>query len=118
MPFENNDQLLCYSKDDVVVYPDSTYNCDKTVDIEENIKEDQVLTLFPNPTSKFLNIKINTKPSFKASVRIFNVSGIEVHSCFITDKETQIDLSFLNRGVYFVQFSNQNTLVSKLIIKE
>ena len=31
-PFENGDELLCFSKDNVVYYPDSTYNCDKTVE--------------------------------------------------------------------------------------
>lgn len=118
LPFENNDQLLCYSKDNLVLYPDSTYNCDKTVGIVEIIKEDQIFTLYPNPTTQVINIKINSKTPSKGHVRIFNMNGVEVHRSIIYEKETQIDVSFLNKGVYFVQFINQNKLESRLFIKE
>ena len=118
VPFENNEDLLCFSKNDVALYPDSTYYCDKTLEIEEINREDYYFTLYPNPTIDFLNIKINSKGPIKGLVRIFNVNGMEVYKRSINEKEVQIDVSFLNKGVYFVQFINNNELKTKLFVKE
>ncbi|MBN2747245.1 MAG: T9SS type A sorting domain-containing protein [Bacteroidales bacterium] len=118
MPFENKDLLLCYSKDDVALYPDSTYNCDKTIDIVEFVKEDQELIIYPNPTTKNLTIKINGEIPVKGFVRIFNANGMEVYRSAINEKEVLIDVSFLNKGVYFVQYFNEFKWASKLFVKE
>jgi hypothetical protein len=118
VPFENNEGLLCFSKDGTVLYPDSTYDCDKTIDVKEINIEDCLFSFYPNPTTEFLNIKINSKSPIKGFVRIFNMNGMEVHRSYIKENETQIDVSLLNNGVYFIQFINRNKLMSKLFIKE
>lgn len=116
-PFENGDELLCFSKDDVVLYPDSTYFCDKTVKIIET-EDKQTFNVYPNPVQSVLTIE--TDYAFKNSclVKIFSAGGVEVFRQKVTSNKINIDVSQLAKGFYIIQFVNGDSVLSEKFVKE
>jgi hypothetical protein len=116
-PFENSDELLCFSKNDLVLYPDNTYNCDKTVKVEENI-ERQAFSIYPNPVNSKMTIV--TDYIFKGTcvVKIYTTTGTEIIGQEISSTITNIDVSQLVDGFYIVQFVNGKSVQSKKFVKE
>ena len=70
------------------------------------------ISIYPNPASDYLAIKINNKAINKdASVKIFNTQGQQVYG-LASNNETQIDVSQLSNGIYFLEV-NDSELVYK-----
>ncbi len=67
------------------------------------------LKIFPNPSTGIINILIADNAQF---VEVFNVSGMCLYKSKIT---SQIDLSFLNKGFYFLKTDTNQT--AKISIK-
>lgn len=63
------------------------------------------LTLFPNPTSDFIQIFELTKTK---SYKIYNVIGVLVHSGQAYNS-VKIDIQNLTNGIYFLKFDNGYT---------
>lgn len=118
LPFENNHWLSCYSLDDIVLYPDSTAYCDKSIGIKSMDQEKLTFSLYPNPTKNYLNISINNMYPVKGELKVINVNGTEVFRSIVEEELTQIDIGFLCKGVYFIQFSNENHMLSKMFMKQ
>ena len=77
----------------------------------------QELTIFPNPANNILNIKSSwLNQNAGGTVSIYSVIGNVVKSEKLSN---EIDVSFLNTGLYFIQFSNnqQRTACIKIIKK-
>jgi len=71
------------------------------------------LVVYPNPTSDMLNIEAKGTIS---SVEVMNVLGQTVLSTVSTSNRTQIDISTLNAGNYFVRVtSNDNSSVLQVL---
>ena len=49
---------------------------------------------------------------------IFNVSGEKVFERQLTDNETQLEISALPRGVYFVRLQNEKMVEVGKMVKE
>ncbi len=79
--------------------------------------QSDVLAIFPNPakdkiTLSFARITGNTQLS------IFNVSGKKVIERQLTVTETQLDISTLPQGVYFVRVQDEKMVeVGKMVKK-
>ncbi|WP_422361567.1 BspA family leucine-rich repeat surface protein [Reichenbachiella sp.] len=69
--------------------------------------------VFPNPTSGQLIIKLNESNSLPIDLRFFNITGVELFSINGVNNQS-IDLSHLNKGVYFIQ-SNVETEVIRIV---
>jgi hypothetical protein len=85
-------------------------------DVEE-IKYKDVIAITPNPandkiTISSLAIKGNTQLS------IFNISGEKVLERQLIKNETQLDISALQRGVYFVRLQNEKMVEMGKMVKE
>ncbi len=80
---------------------------------EINLETD--IVLYPNPTTGILTIQ---KPEslFIERIRIHNVLGQVVMD--VPYYEKNLDLSALKSGMYFIEFSNANTLVNKTVLKK
>jgi len=79
-------------------------------------KNEDVISLYPNPASQILNIHMKDS-QFDGRLIISDISGRLVYQSEINDAQV-IDLSSFTRGLYFVTISNQNFKESqKLIIK-
>ncbi|MES2763359.1 MAG: T9SS type A sorting domain-containing protein [Bacteroidota bacterium] len=70
--------------------------------IKENVNNE--FALFPNPTTGM--ITITSKILVTAmNIAVYNVVGDMVHENKTTQSKTQLDLSYLSNGVYFVKVS-------------
>ncbi|KAA9325016.1 CUB domain-containing protein [Adhaeribacter soli] len=79
------------------------------------------LTLFPNPTSGLVNLKINAAAS-KISLQVLNTLGQEVLSRQLqtNGKETELslDLSSVAKGVYLIRVNaGEQVYIRKLIVE-
>lgn len=95
-----------------------TSNCYNVVGVGiNNIRVDNSVVLFPNPTKSFVNINFN-KSKELVVVEINDISGKTVLSKeFINISNTKLNVSTLNRGVYYVSIKTQeNIQVLKLVI--
>jgi len=71
-------------------------------------------TLFPNP-AKESYVNISSEINGIRKVSVFNVLGQQVMNTFLTSD--RLDISKLNRGIYFVEIENgQATTTKKLVI--
>jgi len=83
------------------------------------VKESQKsrFSIYPNPSS--IQISIETSEiSTQSQLSILNVSGLHLITRQITGPKTQIDISNLPIGVYFVRLTNERTVEVEKFIKQ
>ena len=73
--------------------------------------------LYPNPVSDFLNIRVS-ELSAGATVRVFNLSGVEVLSQRLTKTPQTIPVSKLQPGIYVIHIENGIQLTREKFVKE
>lgn len=102
-------------------FEDRTFNITVTdpdnTSSTNDFTKDNVVSIYPNPTSDKLNIKTENK-SFNY-LQILTIRGIIVLEKSIKNNTT-INVSKLNQGVYFVKFYNKtdsNKVIKRLIIE-
>ncbi len=71
-----------------------------------------IVSVYPNPTTDFVNINSNS-PLDK--IELLSVTGKKLN---VYDNTNKIDISSLNRGVYFLKVYSENRFISKKIIKQ
>lgn len=91
----------------------SGYALDPVLNIEVESLSD--IIMFPNPANEMLNFKTNNSLE---SIQIFNVIGQEVLNKKLNQRESTIDISYLNPGVYLVKVKSQEIFKSFRLIKE
>lgn len=69
----------------------------------ETTKNDVTLNIYPNPTSDFVNIRLNDSFSGTGKVTIFDMSSSIVNSENILNQNARVDVSNLIAGVYLVK---------------
>jgi hypothetical protein len=75
------------------------------------------VNIYPNPTSSVLNYIV--KNDFViATIVINDISGKEVFRNTVGNNPTQIDVSNLSAGVYFITFNSDKNTATKKFIKE
>ena len=93
---------------------DSTYYYFHTVGINDHNQTISTLNIYPNPATDKITIKTPVKGSFS----IHNISGQELIIRQITEPKTQIDISSLPSGIYFVRLSGDRTVEVGKFIKQ
>lgn len=89
-----------------------------TLGINENIKEDSSVLVYPNPTSDTLSIDYHNDENLTFNINIINSNGIIVKSKVLKDSRT-VNIKDLSNGVYIVEIkADQFTTRKKLIIKK
>lgn len=117
IPFENSDQLICFSNNNNVIYPDSTFNCDKTLSINTTPVSNDI-NIFPNPVVDYLTINTNLSSNNKSTISIMTTTGQEIIKKEVSENEIKLNLSSLAKGFYILQIKNENIIISKKIIKQ
>ena len=79
--------------------------------IGENMS--QSLELYPNPTNGVLNFNGNT---LVEDIQVIDNHGKIVFEVNLNSFKGSLDLSHLNRGIYFVKASSNSGLIHKKII--
>jgi hypothetical protein len=79
------------------------------------LKESRV-SLYPNPASEYVTIRIAAPVT--SQLTISNINGEELITRQITQPKTQLDISSLPSGVYFVRLTSEKSVVTGKIIKQ
>lgn len=120
---QNNPNLTCifvddknnipanWHKDPTATYVETQAECD-VLDTED-FKETR-FSVYPNPTSKFLNFETNSDVKI-IQTTIINITGKVVHT---SKSKRQIDVSNLNNGIYFLKIKTNQGITIKKFIKE
>lgn len=97
-----------YYIDDILLYDQSTVGFNE-------LNNGASVSVYPNPVNDILNINVNaTKENL--TIKITDVVGRDVLNI---EYESQLDISFLEKGIYFVSILQGNkTLVTKKIVKQ
>ncbi|TYA59148.1 T9SS type A sorting domain-containing protein [Formosa maritima] len=67
----------------------------------------QDISIYPNPTSDKINIKLNSSENH--SVYIYNILGKKVMDQNLNGTNSSIDVSNLSNGIYLLSFKNTNS---------
>lgn len=88
--------------------------CPINIGINEN--ENFHFDLYPNPVNEKLVIQIDNFESTTAS--IYNIIGELIFSQQIKNEKTEIDLTSISNGIYFVKVINEERSITKRIVKQ
>ena len=77
----------------------------------------KLIKTYPNPTTDKFTVE-SSAMMVDTRLSLFNVNGEELIKRQITKPKTQIDISNLSTGVYFIRFKNEKTVEMGKIIKE
>ena len=90
-----------------------------TSSVEDYITEDSEISMFPNPTTDYLNIKFNLRDFYTVDFQITDIIGIVRNE--MNAKGTEISVSLpvheLPAGIYFLQIHIDGQTTSKKFIK-
>ncbi|MBP1840123.1 S8/S53 family peptidase [Formosa algae] len=90
----------------------------ESLSVSEVTAEDTIV-VFPNPVNDVLNIKLNSNTYQDIKVNLYNLVGQkQLEATFNTQKDVEIDVSQLSKGIYFlnVQDDNNTIITTKKII--
>ncbi len=89
------------------------YNSDYWLGIEE--KEQNEISISPNPTTGFINVKSKSPMS---SLKLFTISGIEILEMNIHENQQQLDVSVLEAGIYLLEIEIEGRFYVKKLVVE
>jgi len=81
-----------------------------------NFQLQNQVSLYPNPASTFVNIKLEDISASKAT--ILDINGRILQFVIINDNNKTIDISNLDTGIYFIQITTDKGIVSKKFVKQ
>jgi hypothetical protein len=90
---------------------------DQLTDVDSQPEKNEYFRANPNPSNDRITI---SQPSITENTQlsIFNISGEKVMERQLTSSETQLDISALLQGVYFVWVQDEQRVEVKKIIKQ
>ena len=72
-------------------------------------------SIYPNPTAEIIHVQ--TPFTGPTSIVIMTMSGQEVYSASFDESSKQIDLSPLQKGIYFITIRSKDFVITRKIIK-
>ena len=114
---ENWGNTRCYIHNGDLLYSNYSHggnNCIDPLMGVENISEDNSITLYPNPTSKDVNI---SSENIINSIEVFNSIGQRVYQTKVNSKSKSINISSLSKGVYIIVANTDKGYIRKKLIK-
>lgn len=97
------------------IIPSLYVNYCKTLTVEENITDEKLLNIFPNPATSEINIRAGINEPF--ILTIIDPEG-QIYINKKINKNSSVDISFLNKGIYFVSCMDGVCIkLKKLIIQ-
>ncbi|MBI1185612.1 T9SS type A sorting domain-containing protein [bacterium] len=97
-----NWKLLPRDKNDIDGY--HTRYPESVAEINKNIN----LQAYPNPTTGMLRVRFDAKPTDKSRISIVDLTGKTVYSENVSGGSTQIDLTSLNNGIYYLKIDTDS----------
>jgi hypothetical protein len=93
-----------------MIRPIFTTESNKTMNVQNNAKEEMGVVVYPNPVHDIFTISV-TDSNFEGA-KLLDINGVVVGN--IQPNERNFDLSNFSSGVYFLKLINSNQ-VHKLI---
>ena len=79
----------------------------------QNVNEEvQVLSLYPNPASNIVNVKINTAINGSIEVVVLNAMGQKINTVQTLDNKATIDVAALPGGYYMIACYNNGVKIA------
>jgi len=105
-----------------LAYANGSHNTD-TIELQakgwatglNNVKKQNEVSLFPNPAKDAITFKYPTSKAI--DVTIYNVLGAKVKSFTHSSNETTLNISNLEKGLYFIRFYDNGNVTSKSFTK-
>lgn len=134
----NDKVMVCHNNKEICVSPNSVQshldhgdklgsctasarieskNSDKILNSTENQNSAEDITVYPNPVTSLLNIKVSEVHS-GATLELYNSLGMKLQSQDLTSALEVMSLDKLPAGMYFLNIKNGNEITVKKIIKE
>jgi len=83
------------------------HDSNSSVGIYENSFEEEDLIIFPNPTNGIFTLQTKTG---SMNVTIYGSDGKTLHQFLITETYTEIDITALQKGIYFLKINNSESV--------
>ena len=104
---------------------DETQNCEADYEKQMEVKfvpvkEYAFLDVFPNPGNGIftLNLRTNKENNSLMQVNVYDITGSCLFKGTVNENLTNLDLSFLSKGIYYLHTSTKDdSFNQKLIIK-
>jgi len=116
VPYElNNCELVAFIQDVTTkeVMQSSKVNLGQVVGLEE--MDEKYTRIYPNPATD--NVLIETASMMK-HIRIFNISGQKVYELSLDQNKVDLNIDFLNQGMYLIELETENgTSMQKLTVR-
>ena len=94
---------------------DGTASFSDIISIERD--ENNLVSIYPNPATNYIDLRCNFNKNAKATIKIFNSFGQIVSTEIVKENTTNIDISSFVSGVYFVKVvTDTNEYIEKLIV--
>lgn len=114
--FDGNTIYVYYLGDTLDVIITKYYSGSVPTQINDNLIIDDNLMIYPNPSEKILNFSYFTGIINK--IKIYGVDGRVRIFNNINNSEAAINISSLEKGIYFINILTTNGLISKKFIKK
>ncbi len=90
-----------------------------TMGIEDNLEISLLLSVYPNPTTTFVNLKIDKENLENLSYELYDMDGKKLSSQKIKDKITNIPMELFPSATYILQVLNSTDKIKSFkIIKK
>ncbi|MDR2084882.1 MAG: T9SS type A sorting domain-containing protein [Bacteroidales bacterium] len=107
-------KLLCHWQNETLLYHNSSYEtCFESSLLIENYSK---FNIYPNPVKDILHIQ-NTDNSDINCISLININGQVIEQ--YQPKTTQINISNIKEGIYFIRFSTkERDIIQKIVIEK
>jgi hypothetical protein len=110
-------KVVCYLKSNPSIRDTVEFILNAWITSVKETAVNRELSLFPNPAKDRLVIKYQGVSREPVSMEIYNVLGSKVKSINHTGIETDVNISDLQKGIYFIRFKEGSKTISKSFSK-
>lgn len=76
------------------------------------------ITLYPNPSTQYVDVRVNNTNILVKEIRVYDVYGKLLQTISVNENPTRIDVSALANGMYFVRVVSDKGIANKSFIKK
>ncbi|MDZ4666524.1 MAG: T9SS type A sorting domain-containing protein [bacterium] len=104
-------KVACYLKNNPAIVDTVEFQLNAWITSVKEVSNNREFTFYPNPAKDKLVIKYQSRDNI--NVDIYNVLGSKVKSFNHNGIETEINISDLQKGLYFIRFKDGSQTISK-----
>ena len=117
-------KMVCYEDEKLgkIQLSDGFFCYDSVIDSVDDLKElSAKISISPNPTTGQLHIELDFEKSLSnpISYELFNLNGMVVYKGQSDNTEWNLDLSFLNKGLYLLRIRDlkEGSIYKKIVVQ-